>query len=45
MEFEQNFDFDSLVQQCIDQTEIITVSAGEMIELEDNTACALNDLF
>lgn len=45
VEFEQNFDFDSLVQQCIDQTEIITVSAGEMIELEDNTACALNDLF
>jgi thiamine biosynthesis protein ThiI len=45
IEFEQNFDFDSLVQKCIDETEIITVRAGEMIELEDNAVCALNDLF
>ncbi|MEE0880374.1 MAG: tRNA uracil 4-sulfurtransferase ThiI, partial [Turicibacter sp.] len=45
IEFEQNFDFGPLVQKCIDETEIITVRAGEMIELEDNMACALNDLF
>ena len=45
IEFEQNFDFESLVQKCIDETEIITVRAGEMIELEDNAVCALNDLF
>ena len=45
IEFEQNFDFESLVQKCIDNTEIITVRAGEIIELEENTACALNDLF
>ena len=45
IEFEQNFDFESLVQKCIDNTEIITVRAGEIIELEDNTACPLNDLF
>ena len=45
LEFEQNFDFESLVQQCIDQTEIITVRAGEMIELEENSVCALNELF
>ena len=45
IEFEQKFDFEPLIQKCIDDTEIITVRAGEIIELEDNTACAINDLF
>ena len=45
LKYEQKFDFEPLVQKCIDETEIITVRAGEMIELEDNAACALTDLF
>lgn len=45
IEFEQKFDFEPLIQKCIDDTEIITVRAGEIIELEDNAACAINDLF
>ena len=45
LKYERNFDFEALVQQCIDDTEVITVKAGELIALEDTSACAINDLF
>ncbi len=45
LKYEQNFEFEELVQKCIDETEIMTIRAGEIIDLEDNSACALNDLF
>ncbi|HAX73250.1 MAG TPA: tRNA 4-thiouridine(8) synthase ThiI [Firmicutes bacterium] len=45
VEYEQNFDFAPFVQKCIDESELITVRAGEIIELENNAACAINDLF
>ena len=45
LKYERNFDFEALVQQCIDETEVITVKAGELIALEDASACAINDLF
>ncbi len=45
LKYEQNFAFEELVQKCIDETEIMTIRAGEIIDLEDNSACALNDLF
>ena len=45
IEFEAKFDFMPLVQKCIDETEIITVKAGEILDLEGNDSCALTDLF
>jgi len=45
VEFEERFDFMPLVQKCIDETEIMIVKAGEIIELEGNDSCAINDLF
>lgn len=45
IEFEERFDFMPLVQKCIDETEIMIVKAGEIIELEGNDSCAINDLF
>lgn len=45
LEIESKFDFEPLVQACIDNTELIRVRAGEIIELERNEACAIDDLF
>ena len=45
IEFEERFDFMPLVQKCIDETEMITIKAGEIIELEGDNSCAINDLF
>jgi len=44
--YESKFDFEALVQDCIDHCEEITVRAGEIINLELNDAvCAVDDLF
>ena len=45
LEFEKRFDFEPLVKKCIAETEIITIRAGEFIELENQDIDDINDLF
>ncbi|MCL1949765.1 MAG: tRNA 4-thiouridine(8) synthase ThiI [Turicibacter sp.] len=46
LEYEAKFDFEGLVQACIDECETLVIRAGEIIELERSEgACDVSDLF
>jgi thiamine biosynthesis protein ThiI len=42
--FERNFDWEPLVQECIDNTEIVVIKAGQPISLDSDTTDEICDL-